>query len=142
MAGQKFSAHGTEVTVDSVKVEGLVAITLPDETVGEAEVTDSDSGGSREFIAGLSDNGELQLEMRYIPGAAGQANLRALKASRENVEIVITLPDAATDDSEVGTITFDGYVNGIGGSLPVAEDEAATMTASIRVSGEITEAVS
>lgn len=141
MAGQRFSAHGATITVDSVNVEGLVSITLPDETVGEAEITASDSGGSREFLAGLSDNGELGLEMRYIPGATGQANLRTLKAARTTVEIVITLPDSATDDSAVGTLTFDGYVNGIGGSLPVAEDEAAMMTASIRVSGDITEAV-
>lgn len=141
MAGQKFSAHGTTITVDSIGVEGLTAITLPDETVGEAEITDSSSAGEREFIAGLSDNGELGLEMRYIPGAAGQANLRALKVARTTIEVVITLPGSATDDSAVGTITFDGYVNGIGGSLPTAEDEAAMMTASIRVSGAITEAV-
>jgi len=129
------------VTADSVQVEGLVSIGLPDETVGEAETTDSDSGGVREFVAGLADSGELQLEMRHIPGATGQDNLRTLKASRAVVEFIITLPASATDDSTVGTVTFDGYVNGLGGELPVAEDAAAMFTASVRVSGALTHAV-
>lgn len=141
MAGQKYSPHGTTVTVDSVAVEGITNISLSGGTVGEAETTDTNSGRVREYVAGLSDSGEMTLELRHVPGAAGQTNLQTLKAAGTVVEIVITLPDSATDDTEVGTLTFDGYVSGFDWALPTAEDAAASATATIRVTGPITEAV-
>lgn len=141
MAGQKYSPHGAGVTVDSVDVEGLTNISVGDGGVGEAETTDSDSGGVREFVAGLSDPGELTLEMRHIPGATGQTNLRTLKSSRTVVEIVVTLPASATDDSTVGTITFDGYVRTFEYELPTAEDAAGMVTCVIRKTGATVEAV-
>ena len=141
MPGQKFSPHGTTVAVNSVDVEGIVNIELTGGDVGEAETTDSASAGVREYVAGLSDSGELTLELRYIPGATGQLNLQTLKASRAIVEVVITLPDAATDDSDVATLTFDAYVRTFDWSLPTAEDEAGMATAVLRVTGGISEAV-
>lgn len=142
MAGRRFMAHGTVVTVNSVTVSGLVSITLPDQSRGEAEITDGDSGFDREFVAGLRDNGTLSLEMRYIPGDAGQDVLRNLfDEDFPEASVVITLPPHATDDSSVATISFDGYVSALGGDLPLADDEAASFTAEIRVSGAITVAV-
>lgn len=141
MPGQKYSPHGTTVTVDSVTVEGIVNISLAGGDVGEAEITDTDSGGVREFLAGLSDSGEMTLELRHIPGATGQANLQTLKAARTTVEIVVTLPASATDDSTVGTLTFDGYVRTFDWELPTAEDEAGSITSVIRATGAVTEAV-
>lgn len=141
MAGQKYSAHGLTVSVDSVQVTGLVNVTVGGGSTGEAETTDSDSGGVREFVRGLSDSGQLSLEMRHIPGDSGQANLRTLKASGATVEIEITLPDSATDSSDVGTLTFDGFVQNFDYDLPTAEDQAAMATSNIRISGDVTEAV-
>lgn len=141
MAGQKYSPHGTTVTVDSVTVEGIVNISVSGGDIGEAETTDTDSGGVREYVAGLSDSGEMTLELRHIPGATGQTNLQSLKTARTTVEIVVTLPDAATDDSQVGTLTFDGYVRTFDWELPTAEDEAGSVTCVIRATGAVTEAV-
>lgn len=141
MPGQKYSPHGTTVTVDSVAVEGLTNIGVGDGGVGEAETTDTNSGGVREFVAGLSDPGELTLEMRHIPGATGQANLRTLKASRAVVEVVVTLPASATDDSTVATITFDAYVRTFEYDLPTAEDQAGMATCVLRKTGSTVEAV-
>ena len=141
MPGIKYSPHGTTVSVDSVDVDGLTNISIGDGGVGEAETTDSDSQGVREFVAGLSDSGELTLEMRHIPGSTGQANLRTLKASRTVVEVVVTLPDSATDNSDVGTITFDAYVRTFTYELPTAEDAAGSCTSTLRVTGAKTEAV-
>jgi hypothetical protein len=141
MAGQKYSAHGASVMVDSVDVEGLVNIEVGGGSTGEAETTDSDSGGVREFVAGLSDSGQLTLELRHIPGATGQANLRTLKTSREVVEVVVTLPPSATTDSLEGTLTFDAYVQTFDYSLPTAEDAAAAATCTLRISGAVVEAV-
>lgn len=141
MAGQKYSAHGLTITVDSVTITGLVNVTIGGGGTGEAETTDSDSGGVREFVRGLSDSGQLSLEMRHIPGDSGQANLRTLKSAGTTVEVEITLPTSATTDSAVGTLTFDGFVQNFDYDLPTAEDQAAMVTANIRISGDITEAV-
>lgn len=141
MAGQKYSAHGLTILVDSVQVTGLVNVTIGGGTTGEAETTDSDSGGVREFVRGLSDSGQLGLEMRHIPGDTGQANLRTLKAAGTTVECEVTLPSGATDDSTVGTLTFDGFVQNFDWDLPTAEDQAAMVSANIRISGDVTEAV-
>lgn len=141
MAGIKYSAHGTVVTVDSVQVTGLTSISIGGGSVGEAETTDSDSGGVREFVAGLSDSGQLTLELRHIPGDAGQANLRTLKTSRVVVEVVVTLPATATDATEDATLTFDAYVQTFDYELPTAEDQAASATCTLRISGAVSEAV-
>jgi hypothetical protein len=141
MAGIKYSPHGATVSVDSVDIEGITNISVGGGDVGEAETTDSDSAGVREYVAGLSDSGEVTIEMRHVPGATGQANLRTLKASRAIVECEIALPPSATDDSEVGTLTFDCYVRGFDWEFPTAEDAAGSATCVLRVTGAITEAV-
>jgi len=141
MAGQKYSPHGTGVSVDSVDIEGITNISVGGGDVGEAETTDSDSNRVREYVAGLADSGEVTIEMRHVPGAIGQANLRTLKASGAIVEAVITLPPAATDDSEIATLTFDCYVRSFDWELPTAEDAAGSATVVLRVTGAITEAV-
>jgi hypothetical protein len=141
MAGQKFFAHGMTITVDSVAVEGLESIELDDGEVDEVETTDSNSQRVREYVAGLGDSGELTMQLRYIPGATGQANLRTLKAAGTTVEAVITLPDSATDDSLVGTLTFDCWVRRFARSLPAVENTAAMATCVLRLTGSVAEAV-
>lgn len=136
MAGLRFMAHGTTIEVDSVQLSGVVSISLPSRSRGEAEITDGDSNFAREFVAGLVDGGTVDLELRFIPGDAGQQVLiENMGLASAVVEVVVTLPSQATDDSAVGTIIFDAFVNGDGGNLPLADDEAASYTASLRVSG-------
>jgi hypothetical protein len=141
VAGIKFFAHGTVVSVNSVDVEGIVNISLPGGDVDEVETTDSDSNRVREYVAGLSDSGVMTMEMRYIPGATGQGNLQTLKAAGTTVENVNTLPASSTSDSDVATLTFDGYVRTFDRELPTVEGAAASATSEIRVTGAIAEAV-
>jgi hypothetical protein len=139
MAGIKYNAHGATVEVDGDAVEGIVSIEIGGGQTGEAEITDSTSSGVREYVAGLSDSGQLTLEMRHVPGAPGQENLRTLRASRDVVEVVVTLPASASDSAETFTLTFDAYVQSFDYSLPTAEDAAAMATCSLRVTGDVAE---
>ena len=140
MAGQIFVPNGTTLTFDSSDVGGLVSISLPSETKGDVETTTNDSALQRTYIPGLRDGGTVTITCRLIPGDTGQAKLRTNYAANEVVGAVITLPDAATTDSTVTTYTFDCYVNALGGDLPQDADDTATLTATLKVAGAVTEA--
>lgn len=141
MAGLRFWAHGTTVDFDSVAVGGMVAISGPDETTEEIEITDSDSGGDEELIPGLRRGGTVTLECRYIPGDAGQVALREARAlgAGQVSEVVITLPDSATSDSDVATITFDAFVTSISRTLPLVAGEPAGVSFGLKVTGGVTD---
>lgn len=142
MAGQAFLPHGTTVTFDGDDIGGLNSIGLPDESRGDVEVTDNDSGGSREYLPGLREPGTIALEGRIIPGDVGQDRLRTNKDTEDQPkEVVITLPASATDDSTVVTYTFDAYVSALGGDLPQDSDDPGQFTATLKVTGAVTVAV-
>lgn len=144
MAGQKFLPHGASVTFSSADVGGISDISTPTRTRGVAETTDNDSGGDREFVPGLRDGGDFSITVRWIPDDAGQAalisNAEASFASAVPEECVITLPDQATTDSTVTTITFDAFVTSIDGSLPQTDDSPAERTFNLKVTSAVTEA--
>lgn len=140
MAGIPYNPHGTVVTVDSVQVEGVRDIQIGGGQTGEADTTDSDSGGSRSFVRGLGDNGQMTLDLVHYPAEAGQANLRTLKASGTVVAVVVTLPALATDDATTATITFNAFVQDFTWSLPTAEDEIGSAVATLRVVSDPVEA--
>lgn len=138
----KYIAHGTIVTISSIQIGGLISVTLPNSTRAEAETTDSDSGYWREFIAGLRDPGEMSMTMRHDPDDPGQAALEsnfAAPGGSEIVEFQIFLPDVATAGTGSRTYTFDGYCSQrVSGDLALADDEAAEVTATIRLAGAVT----
>lgn len=133
------SAHGSSIAFDSIDIGGLTSIGLPDESKDEIEVTSHDSAGSREFVAGLRDGGSVAIGMRLLPDNAGQDALRANYNSNGNtlVEVVITTP--ADSVGEAVSFTFNAYVSSLGGALPF--DAAAERSATLRISGAVTEAV-
>lgn len=137
----KYVAHGTTVSIAATPIGGLIAVSIPERTRGEAEVTDSNSGFDREFIGGLRDPGSMEMTMRHDPDDAGQvaleANFDALGGS-EIEEFIITLPAAATTASGNRTYTFDGYVSQTpSGSLELADDVAAEVSVTVRLSGPV-----
>jgi len=141
----KYLPHGAQFTFDSIAVGGLVSIGFPDATKEEAETTDTDSGGQREFIPGLRDFGTVELTCRHDPEDAGQSALEAnFLASADVKECVITLPIEASAGSggipstSQYTYTFDGFVlAGPTGDLGLADSEAAQVTFTIRVTGAV-----
>ncbi|HSH45232.1 MAG TPA: phage tail tube protein [Longimicrobiales bacterium] len=127
-------AHGTTFTVGGDAVGGLTNISLPEQTKGEVDLTDHDSGGDVEFVGGLRDNGSVTLEGTNIPTDTGQQALRTnYEADSDVVACVIELPDGTTTGTQY---SFDGVVTGLGGENPY--DDKATFTATIRVSGAVT----
>src|SRR5512146_2227755 len=94
----KYIAHGTTVKISGTRIGGLVSVSIPDRSRGEAETTDTDST-ARQFIAGLRDSGSVEITVRHDPDDAGQnlidANYNAAAGS-EVVTFIITLPGAAT----------------------------------------------
>ena len=138
----KYIGHGTAVTINSIALGGLVSVGIPEQTKGEAETTDSDSGNVREFIAGLRDSGQMEITVRHDPDDVGQQEIESNYAAApgsEIVEFVITLPDAATGSSGSRTYTFDGYVQtSLSGDLELADDVAAELTCTVRVTGAVT----
>lgn len=137
----KFNAHGTTLEIGSVAIGGLESMGLPDQSKGEAETTDSDSAFDREFVPGLRDNGNLQVNCRLMVEDPGQDAVRAnFDADAQIDTFTITLPSAAASGG-TATYTFSGYISSLGGDLPMAADEAAMFTFSIRVTGAVTKAV-
>lgn len=139
----KYVAHGTSLKIGNTRIGGLISVSIPDRSRGEAEITDSDSS-DRKFIAGMRDPGSMTITVRHDPDDAGQNavdnNFNAAFGS-EVVTWVLTLPGAATASPSPGGVqayTFDGYVSKpFSGDLALADDKAAELTATIRVSGPV-----
>ena len=132
----KYLAHGTLVTIDSVNIAGLISVGVPDRTRGEAETTDTASGGDRTYIPGLREGGTVELTFRHDPDDAGQTaletNFDAASASAVE-EFVITLPDSGGR-----TYTFDGFVTSApAGDLALVDDAAAEQSATIKVASSV-----
>jgi len=96
---------------------------MPDEQIDEIEVTHMQSPLRRkQFIAGLTDGGEVGVPMNYIGGSASDLMLQAIKASAEDVQIEITL--TATGTPEV----YSGFLKSYARSAPVNDKMMATAT--------------
>ena len=135
----KYLPHGTTVSINSQLVGGLISVSTPDRTRGEAEVTDSDSGFDREYIPGLREGGSIELTFRHDPADAGQQELNDNfddDGQSAVVPIVITLPTEAGSNGRV--YSFDGFVTAPPqGDLGLVEDEPAEQSATIKVAGTV-----
>lgn len=134
--------HGTTVTFASTAIGGLRSISLPDQTRGDVQTTDTNSGGTHTYAPGIREGGTITLVCLHDPEDAGQLALEAnYAADGETGEVVITLPDNATASSPVTTYTFDGYVNAIGGDeYDLTADEPGLISYTIKVAGAVTKA--
>lgn len=136
----KYLPHGTTFSINAIAIGGLVSISIPDRTRGEAETTDSGSAFDRRFIAGLRDGGNVELTFRHDPTDTGQQQLETnygLDGSGAVKSCVITLPLTAKNPAR--TYTFDGFVvTAPSGDLPLVDDEVAMQSCTIRVAGPVT----
>jgi hypothetical protein len=72
-------------------LEELKDIEWPQNEADEHEVTHMASPGrTKEFIAGLIDNGEVTIPMNWVPGSVTDTLLSEIQASGELVQIEIT----------------------------------------------------
>jgi hypothetical protein len=96
---------------------------MPDEQIDEIEVTHMQSPGRRkQFIAGLTDGGEVGIPMNYIPGNTSDVLLLGLKASGAEVQIEITLTATGTPE------TYAGFLKSYARTAPVNDKMMATAT--------------
>lgn len=133
--GTEFSLHnGTALT----ELEGVFNISIPESSVDDVEITHYKSAGKyREFIAGLKDRGEFQVEMNYVPGSPTDLLCQAAVAAADRRAFQSVLPDDVGDPA--WAIDGTAYAKGYTRAVPV--DDRLTSVLTMRVSGDVTEGV-
>ena len=116
---------GTQVTVGKLSSIGEIA---PDSEELDVPTLDA-ANGCREYMQGLRDAGELEIEGYHDADDSGQAALRTAYASGDCGSFVITFPDGTT-------ATFTAFVKSH--TLGAAEvDGAVGFGATLRITGAI-----
>jgi len=104
----------------------------PGGQTAEIDVTDL-SSTAKEFVLGLQDEGDITLDMNYIPANTQHALLRTLRGTGAENNFRITFTD-----SPATTWTFGARVKGF--SISNAVDSVTGLSVTLRVTGSITEA--
>ncbi len=121
------TAHSTSATA----LVGLVTgFSGPDGQAADIDVTSFDST-AREYLAGLSEEGNISLDINSYPSDLGQLEMRDAKATRDMRSMTIKLTDTSTT-----TLVFDGYVKSF--AMTGAVDDKVTISSVIRISGAVT----
>lgn len=126
----RIESQGTLISVGGSNVGNVVSVDGPSGSAAEIDVSDLDST-AREFIMGLPDEGNVSLEVNYDTENVPQETLRAARAARTSVAIVLTL----TDSPET-TFTFTAFV--IEFSLSAAVDDVVKASITLRITGSVT----
>jgi predicted secreted protein len=112
-----------------VAVSEVVKIGGPSGSASIIDVTHLTST-AREKVLGLADEGQITLDLNYIPNDTQQANLRTDRANKSlrNFQIVIPTP--------AQTISFAAYVTGF--SLDFAVDAKVACSITLEITGAVT----
>ncbi|WP_158966253.1 phage tail tube protein [Chachezhania sediminis] len=103
----------------------------------EVEVTSHTSPNrTKEYVAGMIDNGTISVPLDYVPESDQDILLRVLRQTGELVQVEVT---AAGGDPEI----YAGFVRSYGRTAPVQGKSAATLVLRINgiVSGEAVDPV-
>lgn len=119
-----------------LRVPNLLSVNNPNLAVDIVETTNHDSGGVREYIAGLADPGEISATMLYDPGSPIDDLLLEHLVSRDTRPFRISLvgSDGSFQDF-TGNIIVTGYEPD---DAPVDGRREATFTG--KVTGATTQA--
>lgn len=129
MATAAISGYGVAMTYDTNAI-GEAKFVLPDSVIDMLDATTNDSASAtREFIAGLIDEGEVGIEGNYDKTDVGQSALRAGRGGTAKA-CVITLPSAS------GTLSFNGLVSAF--SIQSPHDDILTFSSTVKISGPVT----
>lgn len=114
-----------------VELDEVKDLTLPESTADEIEVTSMQSPNrQKEYISGLSDNGDVSFTLNWVPGSATDTLLKEIKASGETVHIRFDVVGFTTPE------TFAGFLKTLSRTAPVSG--ALEATATFRISGLVT----
>jgi hypothetical protein len=139
MAGT--SSKGSKLFVSALiiavadRIANLTSIGAVGAETDEMEVTDLDSLEYKEFVMGLKDGGSVDIAGNMLVGGTGYAKLKGFFDSSTLVHFGVSHPTV-----EEASLAFDGFVK----KIQVGERTATgalTFTATIRISGAITDFV-
>lgn len=101
---------------------------------GSATVIDASdlSSTAREKVMGLMDEGQVTLEINYLPDNAVHELLRAARAGKLLKSFVITFTDAAPPV----WFRFDAYVTGF--AVTVGVDQLVKASVTLEITGAVT----
>jgi len=104
---------------------------------GSANVIDVSHLGStaREKLIGLRDEGQVTLDVNFLPGTTAQDYLRSCRATRTMRKGVIQLNDNTTEAART-KIIFDAYVSGF--SISGAVDQVVKGAITLEINGACT----
>jgi hypothetical protein len=127
-----YTSGGTATGVTWTKVNECKDISAGGASVNEIDVTDLDSTG-KEFFPGLADNGDLTLEINYLPSDAGQAAIRTAFESSLIKDFKVTSPQGTT-------YTFEALVKNFPTIPKASVDGVQSGSISFKISGSVTKA--
>jgi len=122
-----------------IALANLVSIKPPTEVVETIETTHQGSGGIKEYIAGLTEPGDISGTVHYLAGSPTDLLLREHRASKECRAFEITVPtkDAAGEPKVVTVTGMVVITNYEPDDSPIGGVRVATFTG--KVSGGTTE---
>lgn len=121
-----------------VELSEVVSFGLPDDQADEVEVTHLKSPDKRkEFISGLTDGGEVEVSLNYVPGGTTDILVRDAKDSGDTRAVRFIIPDElGVAEWQITTACFvKGYSRG-----PVSAGEKIAATIRLRITGAQNEA--
>lgn len=121
-----------------VELEEVTSFGLPDDQADEVEVTHLKSPDRRkEFISGLTDGGEVEVSLNYVPGSATDVLIRDAKDAGDTRAVRFIIPDEqGVAEWQITTQCFvKGYSRG-----PVTAGEKIAATVRLRITGAQSEA--
>jgi hypothetical protein len=100
------------------------------------DVTNFDSGGSKEYIGGLADGQEISIEANYVALDAGQIALIGYVGSKTNVAFKLVVTDGTT------THTYTMDVAPLSWVVNPSQENQNTISFTMKISGNINKATS
>jgi hypothetical protein len=128
------STDETEVNLE--ELVQVVSFGLPNHEVDEVEVTHLKSPNKRrEYIAGLSDGGEVEVVLNYRPGSDTDALLLAARSARDVRAVRFVIPSDGVAAYQIDTFAYvSGYDRGT-----VEAGEKMEVTVTLRITGDETQ---
>ena len=99
----------TNAAGEFVAVQNLVSIKPPMETVETVEATHQGSGGVKEYIAGLTEPGDISGVCHYLAGSVTDLLFREHRASKEQRPFEIVIATKASNGA-ARTVTVTGVI--------------------------------
>ena len=130
IANRKIRRQTTASPATYADIPEVLAISGFGEMSELVEVTNLDSAGSKEYIAGLSDGQEFTVECNHLDGNTHQEALKTAKGT------TIAMQYARTDSSPETTADFSAVALGYEETPGIDEQNRITFT--FKITGAIT----